>query len=72
MLVEIRIVCPIKTCSQLSTNSQCSGNARTYLTLTQSIYLSIFLSIYFFLSTGQTSENYRDEETHAYVSLSVV
>lgn len=27
-IVEIRIVCPIKTCSQLSTNSQCSGKRK--------------------------------------------
>jgi len=31
LLVDIRIVCPIKTCSQLSTNSQCSGKVRNYV-----------------------------------------
>lgn len=46
LLVEIRIVCPIKTCSQLSTNSQCSGNGRTYLTHISQISLSLFLYLY--------------------------
>lgn len=31
LLVDLRIVCPIKTCSQLSTNSQCSGKVQNYV-----------------------------------------
>lgn len=44
LLVDIRIVCPIKTCSQLSTNSQCSGKVRNYVVCN-------------FLSNESTKEN---------------
>lgn len=83
LLVEIRIVCPIKTCSQLSTNSQCSGNGRTYLTLTQnclslsfflflfSIYIYIYIYISFSLYRGNHRCSCTRGENHV-TTLSVV
>ncbi|XP_076296510.1 calcium/calmodulin-dependent protein kinase II isoform X22 [Lasioglossum baleicum] len=38
---EIRIVCPIKTCSQLSTNSQCSARRQEIIKMTEQLIESI-------------------------------
>ncbi|XP_076766201.1 calcium/calmodulin-dependent protein kinase II isoform X12 [Xylocopa sonorina] len=38
---EIRIVCPIKTCSQLSTNSQCSARRQEIIKMTEQLIDSI-------------------------------
>ncbi|XP_014470254.1 PREDICTED: calcium/calmodulin-dependent protein kinase type II alpha chain isoform X6 [Dinoponera quadriceps] len=39
--IEIRIVCPIKTCSQLSTNSQCSARRQEIIKMTEQLIESI-------------------------------
>ncbi|XP_071562989.1 calcium/calmodulin-dependent protein kinase II isoform X19 [Temnothorax nylanderi] len=38
---DIRIVCPIKTCSQLSTNSQCSARRQEIIKMTEQLIESI-------------------------------
>ncbi|XP_024938209.1 calcium/calmodulin-dependent protein kinase type II alpha chain isoform X5 [Cephus cinctus] len=38
---EIRIMCPIKTCSQLSTNSQCSARRQEIIKMTEQLIESI-------------------------------
>ncbi|XP_050446265.1 calcium/calmodulin-dependent protein kinase type II delta chain isoform X2 [Cataglyphis hispanica] len=39
--LDIRIVCPIKTCSQLSTNSQCSARRQEIIKMTEQLIESI-------------------------------
>lgn len=41
LLVDIRIVCPIKTCAQLSTNSQCSARRQEIIKMTEQLIESI-------------------------------
>ncbi|EZA53095.1 Calcium/calmodulin-dependent protein kinase type II subunit beta, partial [Ooceraea biroi] len=40
-VIDIRIVCPIKTCSQLSTNSQCSARRQEIIKMTEQLIESI-------------------------------
>ncbi|XP_053597615.1 calcium/calmodulin-dependent protein kinase type II alpha chain isoform X7 [Microplitis demolitor] len=40
-VTEIRIMCPVKTCSQLSTNSQCSARRQEIIKMTEQLIESI-------------------------------
>ncbi|XP_012217452.1 calcium/calmodulin-dependent protein kinase type II alpha chain isoform X14 [Linepithema humile] len=40
-VIDLRIVCPIKTCSQLSTNSQCSARRQEIIKMTEQLIESI-------------------------------